>query len=138
LERFHLITEEGAEAETQVTLDGPTGTQAMTVHVTKTGPEFWNVELRAPGIQFESGKEYVLTFQAKCSMEQYAYFVPEKDQGDQASMAEGTTLAIGEQWTPCTVIFKPSASANPGRLTITDLGATPATYSFAGFHLTTR
>ncbi len=105
----------------------------MTVVVSKIGLEFWSVELRAPGINFESGKTYQVKFQAKSTPEQFVYVVPEKVDGNQGSVAEGTTLQIPGTWTECTVVFHTTDTANPGRLTLSSLSANPASYWFTNF-----
>ena len=72
-----------------------------------------------------------MKFQAKSAPSQFVYVVPEKMDGNQASVAEGTTLQISDQWTDCTVIFRTTDTADPGRLTLSSLSANPASYSFS-------
>lgn len=134
-DRFHLELIEGAEAQAAVSNDGPDGQPEITAVVSKIGAEFWSVELRAPGLNFEPGKTYEVKFQAKSVPSQFIYFVPEKVDADQASVAEGTTLKISEQWTDCIVVFHTTDSANPGRFTISSLSANPASSSFSNFRL---
>jgi Carbohydrate binding domain len=129
--RFHLESIQGAEAKAAVNSEGPDGQQAVTAVVSKIGAEFWSVELRAADINFEPGKTYEVKFQAKSTPSQFIYVVPEKTDGNQASVAEGTTLQISDQWTDCTVVFHTTDTANPGRLTLSSLSANPATYSFS-------
>ena len=129
--RFHLESIQGAEAKAAVNDDGPDGQPAITAVVSKIGAEFWSVELRATDINFEPGKTYEVKFQAKSTPSQFIYVVPEKMDGNQASIAEGTTLQISDQWTDCTVIFRTTDTANPGRLTLSSLSANPASYSFS-------
>jgi hypothetical protein len=136
--QFHLETIEGAEAHATINNDAPDGQKAVMVVVTKIGLEFWSVELRAPGINFEPGKTYEVKFQSKSSPKQFIYVVPEKADGTQASVAEGTTLQIPDQWTECTVLFHTTETANPGRLTLSGLSANPASFWFANFSLSER
>jgi Carbohydrate binding domain len=103
--------------------------------VTKIGAEFWSVELRAPDINFEPGKTYEVKFQAKTVPSQFIYVVPEKMDGNQASVAEGTTLQISDQWTDCSVVFHTTDTASPGRLTLSSLSANPASYWFSNFRV---
>lgn len=131
VERFHLEAIEGAEAHSAIANDGPDGQPAVTAVVSKTGAEFWSVELRATDINFEPDKTYEVKFQAKCTPSQFIYVVPEKVDGNQASVAEGTTLQVSDQWTDCTVLFRTTDTANPGRLTLSSLSANPASYSFS-------
>jgi hypothetical protein len=138
VERFHLEAIQGAEAHAAVANDGPDGQPAVTAVVSKTGPEFWSVELRATDINFESGKTYELKFQAKTVPSQFIYVVPEKVDGNQASVAEGTTLQIADQWTDCSVVFHTTEPANPGRLTLSSLSANPASYSFSNIRLSEK
>lgn len=133
--RFHLEAIQGAEAHAAVTNDGPDGQPAVTAVVSKIGLEFWSVELRAPDLNFEPGKTYELKFQAKSVPSQFIYFVPEKMDGTQVSVAEGTTLQIADQWTDCSVVFRTTDTATPGRLTISSLSANPASYSFSNFRI---
>jgi hypothetical protein len=77
-------------------------------------------------------------FQAKCTPSQFIYVVPEKVDGNQGSVAEGTTLQISDQWTNCSVVFHTTESANPGRLTLSSLSANPASYSFSNIRLTEK
>jgi hypothetical protein len=135
VDRFHLEAIQGAEAHAAVNTEGPVGQPAVTAVVSKTGMEFWSVELRAPNVNFEPGKTYEVKFQAKSVPSQFIYFVPEKMDGNQASVAEGTTLQISDQWTDCSVIFHTTDGANPGRLTVSSLSANPATYSFSNFRV---
>jgi hypothetical protein len=133
--RFHLEAIQGAEAHAAVNNDGPDGQPAVTAVVSKIGLEFWSVELRAPDLNFVPGKTYELKFQAKSVPSQFIYFVPEKMDGTQVSIAEGTTLQIADQWTDCSVVFHTTDTATPGRLTISSLSANPASYSFTNFRM---
>src|ERR1700722_10930289 len=135
VDRFHLEAIEGAEAHAAVNNDGPDSQPAVTAVVSKTGAEFWSVELRATDINFEPGKTYEIKFQAKTVPSQFIYVVPEKMDGNQASVAEGTTLQISNQWTDCSVVFHTTDTANPGRLTLSSLSANPASYSFSNFRV---
>jgi hypothetical protein len=138
VERFHLETIQGAEAHAAVGNDGPDGQPAVTAVVSKIGAEFWSVELRATDMSFEADKTYELKFQAKTVPAQFIYLVPEKMDGNQGSVAEGTTLQISDQWTDCSVIFHTTETANPGRLTFSSLSANPATYSFSNIRVTEK
>ncbi len=131
VDRFHLEVIQGAEAHATVNKEGPDGQPAATVTVSKIGAEFWSVELRAPDINFEPGKTYEVKFQAKSVPSQFIYVVPEKVDGNQASVALGTTLQTSDQWTDCTVLFQTTDTANPGRLTLSSLSANPASYWFS-------
>ena len=136
--KFQLEVAKGAEAKMELTDDGANGAKAIVVTVSKPGPEFWSIELRAPGINFENGKHYELTFRAKSSPGEFIYLVPEKTGDNQGSIAAGTTLQIPEDWTPCTVTFDPTEAANPGRLTISSLSVNRSTFSFSDFKLTEK
>jgi Carbohydrate binding domain len=135
VDRFHLEAIEGAEAHAAVNNEGPDGQPAVTAVVTKIGTEFWSVELRAPAVNFEAGKTYEVKFQAKTVPSQFIYVVPEKMDGNQASVAEGTTLQIPDQWTDCSVVFHTTDTASPGRLTLSSLSANPASYWFSNFRV---
>jgi len=126
---------QGSEAQSAVTSEGPDNQPAVMVSVSKLGTEFWSVELRAPGIAMESGKTYKLKFQAKSTPTRYVYVVPEKTDGIQSSVAEGTTVQIPEDWTECTVLFHATDTATTGRLTLSSLSAVPASYWFSNFRL---
>ena len=134
-DRFHLEAIQGAEAHAAVNSDGPDGQPAVTAIVSKIGAEFWSVELRAPDLNFEPDKTYEVKFQAKIEPAQYVYVVPEKLDGNQESIAEGTMLHISNHWTECSVVFHTTDTANPGRLTLSSLSANPASYSFSNFRL---
>jgi hypothetical protein len=136
-DQFRLEAIEGSEARTALT-DGPDNQPAVMVAVSKLGTEFWSVELRAPGITMESGKTYELKFQARSTPTRYIYIVPEKTDGNQSSLAEGTTLQIPEDWTECTVLFHAIDSSSSGRLTLSSLSAVPASCWFCGFRLNER
>lgn len=136
--QFQLEVCKGAEARMEFTNDGTTGARAIVVTVSKPGPEFWSVELRAPGVNFENGKHYELTFRAKSSPKEFVYLVPEKTGGNQGSVAGGTTLQIPEEWTDCTVVFDTEETANPGRLTISSLSVDQSTFWFSDFKLTEK
>jgi hypothetical protein len=136
--QFHLEAIQGSDAQSAVTNEGPDNQPAVMVSVSKLGTEFWSVELRAPGIAMESGKTYELKFQAKSTPPRYVYVVPEKTDGIQPSLAEGTTLQIPEDWTECTVLFHATDSATSGRLTLSNLSAVPASYWFSNFRLTEK
>jgi hypothetical protein len=138
VERFHLEAIQGAEAHSAIANDGPDGQSAVTAVVSKTGPEFWSVELRAPDINFEAGKTYEVKFQAKTVPSQFIYVVPERVDGNQGSVAEGTTLQIADQWTDCSVVFHTAETAGPGRLTLSSLSANPASYSFSNIRLSEK
>jgi hypothetical protein len=138
VDRFHLEAIQGAEAHAAVSNDGPDSQPAVTAVVSKIGAEFWSVELRAPDINFEAGKTYEVKFQAKTVPSQFIYVLPEKVDGNQGSIAEGTTLQISDQWTDCSVVFHTTESASPGRLTLSSLSANPASYSFSNFRMTEK
>jgi Carbohydrate binding domain len=137
-DQFHLDTIQGSEARSTVTNNGPGNQPAVMVSVSKLGTEFWSIELRAPGIAMESGKTYELKFQAKSTPARYVYFVPERTDGIQSSLAEGTTLEIPEDWTECAVLFHATDTAASGRLTLSNLSAVPASYWFSNFRLTEK
>jgi Carbohydrate binding domain len=138
VDRFHLEAIQGAEARVVVNNEGPDGLPAVTAIVSKIGAEFWSVELRARDINFDPGKTYEVKFQAKSAPSQFIYFVPEKVDGNQASVAEGTSLQISDQWTECSVVFHTTDTGNPGRLTLSSLSANPGSYSFSNFRLTEK
>jgi hypothetical protein len=94
--------------------------------------------LRAPDINFEPGKTYEVKFQAKVAPSQFIYLVPEKMDGNQGSVAEGTTLKIADQWTECSVVFHTTETASPGRLTLSSLSANPGSYSFSNIRLSEK
>jgi hypothetical protein len=136
-DQFQLEAIEGSEARTAIT-DGPDNQPAIMVAVAKLGEEFWSVELRAPGIAIEAGKNYELKFQARSAPSRYVYVVPEKTDGNQSSLAEGTILQISEDWAECTVLFHAADSSTSGRLTLSSLSAVPASYWFSSFRLTEK
>ena len=136
--RFHLEAIQGAEARAAVANDGPDGQSAVTAVVSRTGAEFWSVELRAPDVNFEAGKTYEVKFQAKTVPSQFIYIVPERVDGNQGSVAEGTTLQIPDQWTDCSVVFHTAETGNPGRLTLSSLSANPGSYSFSNIRLSEK
>src|ERR1700730_10941403 len=96
LDQFRLEAVQGSEAGAVVTNDGPENQPAVMVVVSKLGTEFWSVELRAAGIAMESEKTYELKFQAKSRPARYIYVVPEKTDGNQASVAEWVKLTCRE------------------------------------------
>jgi hypothetical protein len=138
VDQFHLEAIEGAETHASIDADSPGGQKEVMVVVSKIGLEFWSVELRAPGVNFEPGKTYEVKFQAKSTPAQFIYVVPEKADGNQGTVAEGTTLQIPGNWTPCTVIFHTTDTANPGRLTLSSLAANPASYWFTNFSVSEK
>jgi hypothetical protein len=135
LNRFQVRVEKGAQARAEIVDDTEAGQKALLVTVTKPGPEFWSVELRAPGFQFQAAKQYELKFRAKSAPGEYVYFVAEKNAGNQESIVLGTTLKIPEQWTDCTVVLDVNQDGDPGRLTISDLSVEPSSFRFCDFQL---
>jgi Carbohydrate binding domain len=135
LSRFQITIEKGAQARAEIVDDPEQGQKALLVTVSKPGPEFWSVELRAPGFQFQAGKQYELKFRAKSAPGEYVYFVAEKNSGNQESVALGTTLKIPEQWTDCTVVLDVNQNGDPGRLTISNLSVEPSSFRFCTFEL---
>src|SRR5580700_5305527 len=82
--RFQLQVDKGAEARSAIVEDETQpGSKELMVAVSKPGPEFWSVELRAPGFSFEQGKKYGLLFRAKSSQSEYVYFALEQTDGNQ-------------------------------------------------------
>src|SRR5215468_3831322 len=77
LAKLQLATEQGAEAKLEVTAANGSEPAAAVVTVSKTGPEFWSIEVRAPGLNWQRGAHYELKFRAKASPESYIYLVPE-------------------------------------------------------------
>jgi Carbohydrate binding domain len=138
VDQFRLETILGAQAKATPGTTAPNGQKSVEVVVSKPGLEFWSVELRAAGQKFESGKTYEIKFEAKASPAQFIYVVPEKVNGNQTSVAEGTTLRIPEDWTECTVVFHVTDTADPGRLTLSNLATNPATFGFDNFRVSVR
>lgn len=136
--RIHLEVIQGAEAHLTVNNDGPDSQPAVMAVVSKTGLEFWSVELWALDVNFDPGKTYEVNFQAKSVPSQFIYVVPEKTDGNQASVGEGTTLKIPDQWTDCSVVFHTTDTANPGRLTLSSLAANPASYWFSNIRVSAK
>jgi hypothetical protein len=138
VDQFRLETILGAQAKATVGTAAPSGQKSVEVVVSKPGLEFWSVELRAAGQKFEPGKTYEIKFDAKASPAQFIYLVPEKVNGNQASVAVGTTLRIPEEWTECTVVFHVTDLGDPGRLTLSDLATNAATFDFGNFRMSVR
>jgi hypothetical protein len=138
VDQFRLETILGAQAKASLGTNAPNGLKSVEVVVSKPGLEFWSVELRAAGQKFEPGKTYEIKFEARASPAQFIYVVPEKVNGNQASVAEGTTLRIPEDWTECTVVFHVTDTADPGRLTLSNLATNPATFDFGNFRVATK
>jgi hypothetical protein len=134
--RFQLQIEKGAEARSAIVDDeNQPGSKEVMVTVSKPGPEFWSVELRAPGFSFEEGKRYDLVFRAKSSQSEYVYFALEKTDGNQASITRGSMLQISEQPVDCTVEFEVQQKAPSARITISSLSVDQATFYFSDFKL---
>jgi hypothetical protein len=134
--RFQLQIERGAEARSAIVDDeNQPGSKEVMVTVSKPGPEFWSVELRAAGFSFEEGKRYDLLFRAKSSQSEYVYFALEKTDGNQASIARGSMLQISEQPVDCTVEFEVQQKAPAARITISSLSVDQATFYFSDFKL---
>jgi carbohydrate binding protein with CBM4/9 domain len=134
--RFQLQVEKGAEARSAIVDDEKQpGSKELMVTVSKPGPEFWSVELRAPGFSFEQGKRYDLLFRARSSQSEYVYFTLEKTDGNQASITRGTFLQLPEQPIDCTVEFEAQEKAPSGRVTISSLSVDQATFYFSDFKL---
>ena len=134
--RFQLQIERGAEARSAIVDDeNQPGSKEVMVTVSKPGPEFWSVELRAPGFSFEEGKRYDLLFRAKSSQSEYVYFALEKTDRNQASIARGSMLQISEQPVDCTVEFEVQQKAPAARITISSLSVDQATFYFSDFKL---
>jgi len=134
--RFQLQIERGAEARSAIVDDeNQPGSKEVMVTVSKPGPEFWSVELRAPGFSFEQGKRYDLLFRAKSSQSEYVYFALEKTDGNQASISRGSMLQISEQPVDCTVEFEVQQKAPAARITISSLSVDQATFYFSDFKL---
>jgi hypothetical protein len=134
--RFQLQVEKGAEARSAIVDDeNQPGSKEVMVTVSKPGPEFWSVELRAPGFSFEEGKRYNLLFRAKSSQSEYVYFTLEKTDGNQASIAKGSMLQITEQPVDCTVEFEVQEKASAACITISNLSVDQATFYFSDFKL---
>jgi hypothetical protein len=138
VDQFRLETILGAQAKATLGTNAPNGQKSVDAVVSKPGLEFWSVELRAAGQKFEPGKTYEIKFEAKAAPAQFIYVVPEKVNGNQASVAEGTTLRIPEDWTECTVVFHVTDTADPGRLTLSNLATNAATFGFGNFRMSVR
>jgi len=134
--RFQLQVEKGAEARSAIVDDETQpGSKELMVTVSKPGPEFWSVELRAPGFSFEQGKKYDLLFKGRSSQSEYVYFTLERTDGNQASITKGTFLQLPEQPVDCTVEFEVQETTTAGRVTISSLSVDQATFYFSGFKL---
>jgi hypothetical protein len=137
--RFQLEVDRQAEARSTLADDkGRPGNKEIVVTVSKPGPEFWDVEVRAPGFNFEQGKRYDLVFRAKSSQSEFVYFVLEKSDGTQESIARGTFLQIPDQWVDCTVQFEVQQNAPAARITISNLSVHQATFTFSDFRLVAK
>lgn len=134
--RFQLQVEKGAEARSAIVDDeNQPGSKEFMVTVSKPGPEFWSVEMRAPGFSFEQGKHYDLQFRARSSQSEYVHFTLEKTDGNQASITRGTFLRLSEQPVDCTVQFDVREKAPSARVTISSLSVDQATFYFSDFKL---
>jgi hypothetical protein len=137
--RFQLQVDKGAEARSAIVDDeAEPGHKEIMVTVSRPGPEFWSVELRAAGFSFEEGKRYDLLFRARSSQSEYVYFTLEKTDGNQESITRGTTLQIPEQPVDCTVEFEVQQKAPTARVTISSLSVDQATFYFSDFRLIER
>ncbi|MBV9492440.1 MAG: carbohydrate binding domain-containing protein [Verrucomicrobia bacterium] len=134
--QLQLEAQRGAQARLELMTESGSAAKVAMVTVSKPGPEFWSVELRAPGLDLQAGKHYTCTFRAKSSSRAYVYVVAEKANGNQASLAYGTNVELGEEWKPYTVEFISSETANPARLTFSDLSVDQSTFWFADVKLT--
>ena len=134
--RFQLQVDKGAEARSAIVDDETQpGSKELMVTVSKPGPEFWSVELRAPGFSFEQGKKYDLLFRARSSQSEYVYFTLERTDGNQASITKGIFLQLPEQPVDCTVEFEVQETTPSARVTISSLSVDQATFYFSGFKL---
>ena len=134
--RFQLQVEKGAEARSATVDDEKQpGSKELMVTVSKPGPEFWSVELRAPGFSFEQGKRYDLLFRGRSSQSEYVYFTLEKTDGNQGSITRGTFLRLLEQPVDCTVEFEVQEKTPSARVTISSLSVDQATFYFSDFKL---
>ena len=134
--RFQLQVEKGAEARSAIVDDEKQpGSKELMVTVSKPGPEFWSVELRAPGFSFEQGKRYDLLFRGRSSQSEYVYFTLEKTDGNQGSITRGIFLQLPEQPVDCTVEFEVQEKTPSARVTISSLSVDQATFYFSDFKL---
>src|SRR5258708_23241849 len=134
--RFQLQVEKGAEARSAIVDDeNQPGSKEAMVTVSKPGPEFWSVELRAPGFSFEEGKRYSLVFRAKSSQSENVYFTLEKTDGNQASIARVSMLQISDQPTDRTVEYEDQQKAPAPRITISSLSLNHSPIYFNHFEL---
>jgi Carbohydrate binding domain len=136
--QLQLDVQRGAQARLENLIEEATGAKVTAVTVSKPGPLFWSVELRVPALQLHAGKHYTCTFRAKSSSREYVYVVAEKATGNQASLAYGTNVELGDQWKTYTVEFTPSENADPARLTFSDLSVDQSTFWFAELKLTEK
>ena len=136
--QLQLEVQRGAQARVEQVIEEATGAKVTAVIVSKPGPLFWSVELRVPALQLHAGKHYACTFRAKSSSREYVYVVAEKASGNQASLAYGTNVELGDQWKTYTVEFTPSENADPGRLTFSDLSVDQSTFWFAEIKIAER
>ncbi|MBV8814851.1 MAG: carbohydrate binding domain-containing protein [Verrucomicrobia bacterium] len=136
--RFQLEIDRQAEARSTLADNEGRPGKEIVVTVSKPGPEFWDVEVRAPGFSFEQGKRYDLVFRAKGSQSEFVYFVLEKSDGTQESIARGTFLQIPGQWVDCTVEFEVQQNAPTARITISNLSVHQATFTFSDFRLVAK
>ena len=136
--QLQLEVQRGAQARLEHMAEEATGAKVTAVTVSKPGPLFWSIELRVPALRFHAGKHYTCTFRAKSSSREYVYVVAEKASGNQASLAYGTNVQLGEEWKTYTVGFTPSENADPARLAFSDLSVNQSTFWFAELKLTER
>lgn len=136
--QLQLDVQRGAQARLEHVTEEATGAKVTAVTVSKPGPLFWSVELRVPSLKFQAGKHYTVTFRAKSSLREYVYVVAEKATGNQASLAYGTNVELGDQWKTYTVELAPSENADPARLTFSDLSVDQSTFWFSDLKLTEK
>ena len=134
--QLQLEVQRGAQARLEHLVEEATGAKVTAVTVSKPGSLFWSVELRVPALQLHAGKHYTCTFRAKSSSREYVYVVAENASGNQASLAYGTNVELGDEWKTYTVEFTPSENADPARLTFSDLSVDQSTFWFAELKLT--
>ncbi len=112
---------EGAQAKAQTMDEGPDAKPALRLQVQQLGKEAWHVQLYQPGLRFQQGRPYTLTFWAK-SDKPRSVSVNAMQAHDPWRHVWDANISLASEWQAFRFVFAPSESDDNGRITITNLG----------------
>ena len=116
-------------------VQGPNGTKALRVKVTKKGSEGWYVQFNYPNIRVVALKSYLVRFMARADRKVKVTILLQQAHDPWNALSNSVEIELTTEWKSYEVVLYAHTGDNNARLSITGLGLYEATYEFTKFSL---